>query len=230
MLVVANIAEMPESTLVEFDPAAYGDGCAEFYDQIYPSVELGVVDTLMELAGTRPILELGIGTGRVASALKAAGADVAGVEASPAMIAAFRARADNAGIRLIEGDLTSVSFAGRYGLIYSLVSTFFLLPTLELQAAALRNISEHLADGGFFLSEAYSDATGTAKTISNEYPVNTPSGIRSYTVTTLATPVERLDRMAADAGLELSGRWCDWTRKPYVAASERHISIYRKNA
>ena len=58
-----------------------------------------------------PIVELGVGTGRVAVPVALAGHDVRGLDASPAMLALARARAEEAGvserIELSLGDLTA---------------------------------------------------------------------------------------------------------------------------
>ena len=47
---------------------------------------------LASLAGSGPVLELGIGTGRVAIPLAAQGLEVHGVDASPAMVEHMRAK------------------------------------------------------------------------------------------------------------------------------------------
>ena len=58
---------------MSFDPTKYGDSAASFYDQLYPTIELGLLVTLIGLAGSGPVLDLGIGTGRVAIPLWQAG-------------------------------------------------------------------------------------------------------------------------------------------------------------
>ena len=53
----------------KFGPATYGERIAESYDELYPSssdAHVEMVETLAKLAGAGPVLELGIGTGRVA--------------------------------------------------------------------------------------------------------------------------------------------------------------------
>lgn len=61
--------------------ARYGDGCAEFYDEIYGAVNPNVIQVLSKLARGGRALELGIGTGRVALRLAANGVDISGIEA-----------------------------------------------------------------------------------------------------------------------------------------------------
>jgi hypothetical protein len=71
--------------MTEYGPATYGDRVAEVYDHM-PQVlgrdtERAVV-TLAELAGPGPVLELGIGTGRLALPLAARGLARASIAAS----------------------------------------------------------------------------------------------------------------------------------------------------
>jgi hypothetical protein len=63
MLVGGGVAIMDK-----FQPATYGERIAESYDELYrssPNTD-AMVETLTRLAGAGPVLELGIGTGRVA--------------------------------------------------------------------------------------------------------------------------------------------------------------------
>jgi len=64
----------------EFDAASYGDGMADVYDQWYADLEVDEpVAALAALAGTGPVLELGVGTGRLAIPLAVRGLAVQGV-------------------------------------------------------------------------------------------------------------------------------------------------------
>ena len=58
-----------------YGPSTYGDRIAEVYDELYGHMAdvSGVVDLLAELADKGRALELGVGTGRVALPLAAAG-------------------------------------------------------------------------------------------------------------------------------------------------------------
>ncbi|MEA3018522.1 MAG: hypothetical protein QOI47_46, partial [Actinomycetota bacterium] len=77
------------------DPSTYGDRIADVYDAWYAGatdVE-GTVATILRLAAAeRRVLELGIGTGRLAIPMVDAGLDVHGIDASPAMVAALRSK------------------------------------------------------------------------------------------------------------------------------------------
>src|SRR5690606_5445688 len=80
-----------------FDAGTYGRSFAEVYDRWYPaegSTE-AAVRRLAELAGPAGrVLELGVGTGRLALPLAAAGLSVTGMDASPGMLAVLRRKAE----------------------------------------------------------------------------------------------------------------------------------------
>jgi SAM-dependent methyltransferase len=212
-----------------FNPADYGDGAASIYDLLYPNVESGLTACLAGLARGGIALDLGIGTGRVAIPLRRFGVEVHGIEASAAMIAALRARAEGAAIPVVHGDFSRDAL-GRspYALIYSLVSTLFLLPSLALQESCLENIARHLAPDGVFVSEAYSDGATSPEPRSTSIPFVTPGGVVPYRVTTLIPPLGLFDEMAARAGLRLVDRWSNWARAPYDRTGQRHISVFAR--
>ena len=75
------------------DPAFYGDRWAAVYDDHHAQMDPGpAVEFLAGLAGDGRVLELAIGTGRVALPLAARGITVEGVDASAAMVEQLRAK------------------------------------------------------------------------------------------------------------------------------------------
>jgi methylase of polypeptide subunit release factors len=66
------------------DPATYGERIAEVYDDLYATrTDAGLAAAaLADLAGDGPVLELGIGTGRIALPLAERGVAVHGIDAS----------------------------------------------------------------------------------------------------------------------------------------------------
>lgn len=205
--------------------AAYGDGCASFYDALYPAIEPGLISCLADLAGGGPALELGLATGRAALPLAATGVEVHGVEASPAMLDRFRAKNGSGAVRAIAGDFATAGYDTRYRLIYSLVSTFYLLPSLDRQRACLASIARHLAEDGVFVNETYESPPGTAA-VTHEHALLLDGQVRAYRVTTLSTPLPVVDDLAAAAGLALHARWSDWRRTPLAPGRPRQISVY----
>jgi SAM-dependent methyltransferase len=214
--------------MLPFDSAAYGDNCASFYDQLYPAIESGLLATLADLARGGPALDLGVGTGRVAIPLACSGVLVHGVEASRSMIDALRSKPGGGSIPVVHGDFISARLGSSYRLIFSLVSTFSLLPTLELQQASLFNIVRHLAPDGVFVCEGFVGAGAFPAPESAAVPIATPSGVVSYQVTSLSTPLSVFDAMALKAGLRLRERWRSWRKDPHGPADQRYISVYAR--
>jgi SAM-dependent methyltransferase len=116
----------------------------------------GDLDLYLALAGrsSGPILELAVGTGRLAVPLAEAGHAVTGIDLDRAMLDRARERAEAAGVPervdLVEGDLAALRLpnAGRFGLAFIALNSLLVLPTRAAQRAALRTIAEHLAPGG----------------------------------------------------------------------------------
>ena len=206
-------------------PYTYGDTCAAFYDDLYPSIERGLLDCLTQLARGGSVLELGLATGRVAIPLAQAGLDVHGVEASRAMLARFRNKPEAHRVQAVLGDFATHTYAARYNLIFSLVSTFYLLSTRDRQLSCLKQIARHLQPQGVFVNEAYVTQEGGVSA-THEYALQLAGRSQSYRVTTLSTPLPMLDAMAGSAGMELRARWSNWNRAPYGDAGVRHISVY----
>ena len=118
--------------LAGFEPATYGDRFADVYDDWYPEVTdtAACAATVADLArtaasradvggvgggedggagGDRPrVLELGVGTGRLAIPLTEAGVEVTGVDASPAMLAALAAKPGGAAVRPVLADMAAL--------------------------------------------------------------------------------------------------------------------------
>jgi hypothetical protein len=88
------------------DPAFYGDRWAGVYDEHH--AEFGpapAVEFLARLAGDRRVLELAIGTGRVAIPLAGLGIAVEGIDASAAMVERLRAKPGGASLPVVIGDM-----------------------------------------------------------------------------------------------------------------------------
>jgi SAM-dependent methyltransferase len=241
------------------DPTAYGASIADEYDALYEGVmdTRVAVDRLAQLAAGGPVLELGIGTGRLALPLVARGLDVHGVEASPAMVERLRTKPGGAEIPVVLGDFTDVNVPvpGAFSLVVLAFNTIFALPSEDAQLACFRTAARHLRPGGRFVLEAWVLEPGrfvdharvsvrhvTADRLSLDTAVVEGGGERMQTVQvvfgdegvrlfpanhTYAGPRE-LDLMAKAAGLEREDRWAGWDRRPFDVASKGHVSVYRK--
>jgi len=139
------------------EPTAEARALARLYD-----VDLlddpGDEDLYLALARRTgcPILELGVGTGRLAEPLAEAGYSVVGVDLDPAMLERARHRLDAAGrdvavnVELVEADLLALDLSGAGGFRLGFIglNTLFLLATRDRQRETLAVIARHLAPGG----------------------------------------------------------------------------------
>ena len=232
---------------------AYGESVAGLYDDWYSDLDLRAVDVLAQLAAGESVLELGIGTGRVALPLSAKNVDVHGIDASPQMIARLREKPGGDRIKVTQGNFAGVPVEGKFGLIYIVFNTFFMLLTQEEQVQCFRNVGQHLATGGCFVVEAFvpdlSRFTGgqvnwatkvtadevlldvgkhdaAAQRVMGQKIVITEGNVRLYPAQIRYCYPSELDLMAQLAGLRLRERWSNWKREPFTSESTKHISVY----
>src|SRR2546426_12552618 len=102
-----------------YGPETYGDRIADVYDGLYENLDTeGAVEMLASLAGDGPVLELAIGTGRLALPLAERGLEVHGVDASDAMVARLRDKPGGECIPVTMGDFADVAVDGRFSLVF----------------------------------------------------------------------------------------------------------------
>lgn len=207
--------------------AIYGDGCAEFYDEIYAPAPRVAIDRLAALAGDGPVLEAGVGTGRYALPLAARGIAVHGIDASPAMLDALRRKAGTASIETTLGDFSATSIAGAFRLIVCLTNTLALLPSPR-QSQAIARFAAALDDEGALLIETTHAPEDTRFTLT-DVALETRRGTRRYRVECCEVDPDGLDIWAANAGLRRTARWRDWRGTPWNNEHGSVLSLYRKN-
>ncbi|MGD9528495.1 MAG: class I SAM-dependent methyltransferase [Pseudonocardia sp.] len=233
----------------------YGERIADVYDRRHPEVGAGQVELLAALAGAGPVLELGIGTGRLALPLAARGVPVHGIDASPAMVDRLRVKPGGEQVAVSIGDFTDFDVGERFSLVFVVLNTFFALPSQHAQLSCFRAVARHLAPGGRFLVEAFVpdpsrfgrgrqvvslrhlelDEAGldcsihdpVGQRVTTQHVTVGPSGITCYPAELrYAWPAE-LDLMAALAGLEPAARWGGWDRQTFTADCTSHVSIWQ---
>jgi SAM-dependent methyltransferase len=241
----------------DFDELTYGERIAEFYDRFYPAVDESALDLLEELARGGQVLELGIGTGRIALPLHQRGVRIKGIDASPAMIEKLLAKPGGSEIEVVQGSFMDLPIEGQFSLIFIAFNTLYALLTQADQIHCLRNVAAHLSENGLFLVEAFvPDLTRFARgqnvsvvdmdegqvriDVSQHDPVRqqvtsqhlliTEDGVRMFPVTLRYIWPSELDLMAHIAGLQLKHRWGGWEKEPFEAGSGRHISVYARSA
>jgi SAM-dependent methyltransferase len=234
----------------EREAAVYDDHLAEMFD---PAVVMPVVETLADLAGGGAVLEMGIGTGRIALPLAQRGVRVQGIDASAAMVARLRAKPGNDAIDVTIGDFATTRVDGQFALVYLIFNTIFNLKTQDEQVACFQNAAEHLASRGHFVIElgvpdlhrlspgqdVYVYAVDartmsfdvydvvTQRLTSNHFVVD-DGRVSSYPVEGRYAWPSELDLMARLAGMRLRERWGGWNREPFTSLSRSHVSVYEK--
>lgn len=231
-----------------YGPETYGERIAAVYDELFhpPTRSEETVEFLAGLAPDGPVLELAIGTGRIALPLAAKGIEVHGIDASEAMVAKLRAKPGGNDIPVTIGDFADVGVEGRYGLIAIVFNTLWALLTQEDQARCVRNVGAHLTEDGAFVTEMYVPDPARfdrgqriqvrnieSRRVVLEASLHDPAnqrvssqmialedgggGISMYPVELRYIWPSELDLMAEDAGLRLRERWGGWKREPFDA-------------
>lgn len=240
----------------------YGERIAEVYDERFTGVSDvdATVRFLDETAGRRParILELAVGTGRLAVPLTALGHDVTGVDVSPAMLDRLRANDPSRRVTVVEadmvdglGDLPGVPF----DLVYVAYSSLFLLTEAERQAACFATVAAVLSADGAFVVEAFvpidpprsgsrvAVRSMTAQRLVLDASVTDPVAQTvdgQFVELTDGEPVRlrpfrlrwsypaELDSWAAATGLGVAERHADVDRSPFDDDSSFHVTVYRR--
>jgi SAM-dependent methyltransferase len=136
------------------------DEIASFYDPWSRSVTEDVGFYVDEaLAAGCPVVELAVGTGRIAVPIAQAGVDVIGVDSSPGMLRVALAAAEEAGVAgridLRVGDLRSPPVPERVALVICPFRSLLHMETEEEKLRALRAAHALLEDGGRFVFDVF---------------------------------------------------------------------------
>jgi SAM-dependent methyltransferase len=238
------------------DPAFYGDRWASVYDDHGGGLDPGpAVDFLAGLAGGGRVLELAIGTGRVALPLALRGVSVEGIDASEAMVERLRAKPGGQSIPVTIGDMAEVRISGPFRLVYLVANTLFVLLSQARQAECFRTVAGVLDPGGMFVIECFVpdltrfDRGQRVQTLavtedSAVFELSRHDAVQQRVTAQIVTldgdgmhlrPValryswpSELDLMAAQAGLRLADRFGGWDRRPFDSASGGHVSVYQR--
>lgn len=246
--------------MMKYDPSRYGDSWAAYYDLHYGpwSAELdpaAAVRFIVSRAANGPVLELGVGTGRVAIPLAESGLEVDGLDSSKSMLAQLAAKSGSASVRQILADMADFQTGRSYAVVVCLFNSVLMLPTMELQQRCFRSVAESLGKGAAFIVEAIvpklegfsGDATielrdtplgrqrretvldQRAHTLRSTYIAIDRPMVHAREVLLRYSTTDELDSMAHRAGLRLTERWSDWDEAPFTDSSREHISVYRRH-
>lgn len=237
---------------------AWDDEAAQLYDTpgtgMFAAEVLGpTVDRLAGLAGDGRALEFAIGTGRVAVPLTQRGVPVTGIELSRPMIARLRAKAGEAAIPVIAGNMATARAPGAYTLVYLVYNAISCLLTQSGQVACFRNAARHLVPGGRFAIElwvpelrilppgqqaiVWKSEPGYIgldtydvlhqRVVSHHFRFGDGRQARLFRSPHRYIWPAELDLMAQLAGFELEARHADWVGAEFTAGSRFHVSVYR---
>jgi SAM-dependent methyltransferase len=246
-----------------YEASTYGDRFADVYDDWYGEVSdvAACTDRLAALAraaGDGPVLELGVGSGRLALPLAQRGLVVHGIDASAAMLDRLRAKPGGDALTLTCGDMAELELADppSFAVVFVAFNTFFNLGTEAAQRRCLDRVASVLAPDGWFVLEAFvpADAPATpdrgavtprritadevvltvsqhdaaAQTVSGQHIHVTESGIRLRPWHLRYAAPAELDAMAEGAGLRLEWRHAGWDGLPFDGDAAVHVSAYRR--
>ncbi|MGW7592222.1 class I SAM-dependent methyltransferase [Streptomyces rubiginosohelvolus] len=239
---------------------AYSDALAGVYDDIYPSTpDLDDIATfLLTLAAPgASVLELGVGTGRVALPLAERGFDVTGVESSEGMLARLAEKDPEGRITPVHGDFSGLDLGRSFDVVLAPFNVLCCAMAVDEQIALMHAMARHVTAEGHVVIETFdpSDYHVQKKNEVNTYPIGArgaliesvgvlPASQNMMLQSTLfldgdaprsATTVMRyvwpgeLDLLGAIAGLELVGRYAGWREQPFDGGDSRKmcVSVFR---
>ena len=237
-----------------YRPTTYGDAFADVYDAWYADVsppEATAAFLRDRIDGL--VVELGSGTGRLASPIRRAGLPVVGIDASTAMLQ--RSVALDPDVPVVVADMAEPPIrAGAAAAVLVAFNTLFNLPSRALQRAAVQRAASMLRPGGILVVEAFVpgdgagersdhvdvvrlDADSVVLRISRTDPEHeTVSGhhveLRDGEPVRLRpwhlhfTDPAGIDRLASSAGLGLVERYGGWSGEPFGSSSAIHVSVF----
>ncbi len=243
-----------------YDNTSYGEAFADVYDDWYG--DISDVDTAVEAlaqlaedAGSLPIVELGVGTGRLAIPLaqRVHPTAVIGIDSSAAMLDQLASKVTEHAPRVVLGDMTGSLPDAPLGVVFVAFNTFFNLGSEQLQRSCMQAVAQRLAPNGCLVIEALvpedPPRTGSSvdvKSLTRDRVVlsvarydgdeqsaegqfvefTETGGVRLRPWSIRYTSPSQLDDMAASAGLSCRHRWQSFAKDAFTPDSTRHVSVY----
>lgn len=240
-----------------YGPETYGEGFADVYDDWYGDVSDidATVAGVAALADGGPVLELGVGTGRLAIPIAARGLEVVGVDASPSMLARLSAKPGADAVRTIEADMACPPVEqDHFHVAFAAFNTWFNLTDVAAQRRCATSLatalvpggrvaiegfvppSDGLTDGGVSVREvsagravlSVSQHDPAAQQISGQHIDISAAGIVMRPWMLHYRTPDQLDELFAEAGFALERRSADWSGRPYGPDADTHVSVYRR--
>jgi SAM-dependent methyltransferase len=229
----------------------YYDAFADDYDT-WAAEMTEDIDWYVELAeaAREPIVELAVGSGRVAIEIaRRTGKRVIGIDGSPRMLAVARERAAGLALELRQGDMRDLSLEEPVELIICPFRSMFHLPTWSDRRMVFERVATSLAPGGRFAWNVFAFSASLATALDGkrveraggrwEVMTNVPADSRIDI--TRGSGIERTgsfslwwstkrewDGLIDVAGLELEGLHGGVHREPYDDDSLEQVWVARK--
>lgn len=248
-----------ENTVEGFEIFTYGDAVADVFDGTGWAGDPGdteeTIEWLAENSGGGPVLELGVGTGRVAVPLARRGIEVHGIDASEGMLTQLRDKPGGELVHLHVQDFTDFTLPYKFSLAYAVFDTLPFITDQEEQIRCFQKVADVLEPGGRFVIQtsipdpARYDRNQRTQTVrvekdhvvmtftrrerisqcsSIQFAVLRPDGIRFFPMRIRTVMPSEMDLMARLGGLTMESRWGHWDGRPLRDSDERHITVYRK--
>lgn len=182
-----------------YAPGTYGAAFADVYDDWYGDLTDRQAFTAMVYGlalANLAVLELGVGTGRLAVPIAETGLSVVGIDNSAAMLARIPTVNGTGTLRAVQGDMVDDLPDGPFGLAYCGFNTFFNLLTEARQQACLTAVAARLAPGAALIIEAAIPAVSAGNNGDTGEGRHETIGLRSMTATEVVLSVSRHDPAA----------------------------------
>ena len=137
----------------------YPDFVARFYDTLYSSLRSGVdsafyLKRIKEAKG--PVLEIGVGTGRLFIPAIQSGADIYGIDVSPRMIEVLKAKLDKKyHSRIFVQNAIDLNLKKKFSLVIAPFRVFSHFIEIKNQLRALNKIHAHLKPEGKLIFDVF---------------------------------------------------------------------------
>ncbi len=234
-----------------FGPGTYGDSFADVYDQWYGQITdaEATADFVSSRCLHGPVLELGVGTGRLAVPLVKRGHQVVGLDASTSMLNQCPQP-----VTRVLGDMAQLPFYDRvFGGALCAFNTLFNLVSTQVQQQFFHQVSRSLAPGAPLIIEAFTGigldnsepsslgvsritadrlvlaatvVDAQAQTITGQHVDISEAGVKLRPWLVRWTTPEQMDELASTAGLDLLERYSSWDQQEFDPDRDLAISVY----
>jgi SAM-dependent methyltransferase len=221
------------------------DAIARIYDPWSASVTEDVEFYVEQaLAAGGPVVELAVGTGRIAVPIARAGVPVIGVDQSPGMLEVARAYAEREGVTgaidLRVGDLRTPPVEGRFPLVVCPFRSLLHLADVEEKLASLHAAAGLLEPGGRYVFDVFAPSPEDIAETDGRWTEREPgineradwdeasrtlllsvrSGDASVSFTLHWLDVEEWEALIADAALEVEALYGWFDRRPFTGGED----------